>query len=71
MKKTPGYKEAIEEIEAIVYEIEQETVDVDILTDKVKRAVTLIRLCKEKLRKTDEEVKGVLKGIERTDKTGS
>ncbi len=61
MNKTPSYKEAIEEIEAIVNEIENETVDVDVLAEKVKRATFLIKLCKQKLKKTDNEVKKVLK----------
>jgi len=61
MSKNPGYKEAIEEIESIVDEIENKTVDVDTLTKKVKRATFLIKLCKEKLRKTDNEVKNILK----------
>ncbi len=66
VKKTAGYKEAIEEIEAIVNEIEQEAVDVDMLTEKVKRAAYLIRLCREKLKATDRDVKGILRGLENT-----
>ena len=67
MSKSPTYKEAVEEIEAIVEEIENESVDVDALTDKVKRAAFLIRFCKENLRKTDQEVKKVLKDFEKDD----
>ena len=65
MSDKPAYKDAIEEIELIVEEIENETVDVDVLTDKVKRAAFLIRYCKEKLKKTDDEVKKVLKDFEK------
>ncbi len=61
MTKNPSYKEAIEEIESIVEEIENETVDVDVLAKKVKRATFLIKFCKEKLRTTDTEVKKSLK----------
>jgi exodeoxyribonuclease VII small subunit len=61
MTKTPSYKDAIEEIESIVEEIENETVDVDVLAKKVKRATFLIKFCKEKLRTTDTEVKKSLK----------
>ena len=47
-----------------------ETVDVDVLTEKVKRATYLIKLCKRKLRETDKEVKNILKEFERAeDKT--
>ncbi len=65
MNDKPAYKDAIEEIETIVEEIENETVDVDVLTEKVKRAAFLIKYCKGKLRKTDDEVKKVLKDFEK------
>ncbi len=61
MTKNPSYKDAIEEIESIVEEIENETVDVDVLAKKVKRATFLIKFCKEKLRTTNTEVKKSLK----------
>lgn len=64
MARTPSYKEAIEELEVIVQEIESETVDVDVLTEKVKRATFLIKLCKKRLRETDKEVKKILKEFE-------
>jgi len=64
MSNDPGYKEALEEIESIVEEIENEAVDIDVLTDRVKRATFLIKLCKAKLKKTDDEVKKVLKEFE-------
>jgi len=64
MSTDPGYKDALEEIESIVEEIENEAVDIDVLTDRVKRATFLIKLCKTKLKKTDDEVKKVLKEFE-------
>ncbi len=67
MNDTPGYKEAVEEIEAIVAEIENETVDVDVLAEKVKRAAHLIKYCKSKLKATDNEVKKVLREFEKED----
>ena len=65
MNNAPGYKEAIEEIEAIVEEIESETVDVDVLAEKVKRAAFLVKHCKAKLKATDNEVKKILKEFEK------
>ena len=69
MKDAPDYKDAIEEIESIVGERENEKVDVDALTEKVKRAAYLIKLCKNKLKKTDDEVKKVLEEFEKDEKT--
>ena len=37
---------------------------VDILSEKVKEATRLIKLCKEKLYKVDEEVKKVLEELD-------
>lgn len=68
MKDAPTYKKALEEIEAIVEEIENETVDVDVLSEKVKRAAYLIKHCREKLRKTDDEIRKVLEDFEEEDK---
>jgi len=69
MNDAPGYKEALEEIEAIVEEIESETVDVDVLAEKVKRAASLIKLCKAKLKAADNEVRKVLKEFEKDNET--
>jgi exodeoxyribonuclease VII small subunit len=58
------YNEAIEKLKAIVAEIDRGELDVDILSEKVKEATRLIKLCKEKLFKADEEVKKVLEELE-------
>jgi exodeoxyribonuclease VII small subunit len=60
MSKSETYQQAIEELESIVNEIENEEISVDDLSEKVKRASQLIRLCKTKLTKTEEEVSKVL-----------
>ena len=68
MSNQETYREAIEELEGIVSQIENEQIDVDILTEKVKRATFLIKLCKTKLRTTEEQVKDVLSELEQEDK---
>ena len=66
--KTPimaeTYNEAVEKLRKIVADIENGDLDVDILSEKVKEATRLIKLCKEKLYKADEEVKKVLEELE-------
>ena len=59
-KKTIGYSEAVNEIEQILQQIEEGELDVDQLAKKVKRATELIKLCKLKLRNTEEEVNKIL-----------
>jgi exodeoxyribonuclease VII small subunit len=63
MAKKISYGEAIAEIEEIIRKIEQEELDVDELSDKVKRVSFLINYCREKLRNTEEEVSNILKEI--------
>ncbi len=54
------YTRAIAEIESIIEKIENEELNVDELTEKVKRVSYLVKFCKNMLKKTDEEVKKVL-----------
>ena len=60
-KKTPGYNDAIAEIEAILEQMENEELDVDILSEKVKRVSLLIKVCREKLLQTEEEIEKIMK----------
>jgi exodeoxyribonuclease VII small subunit len=60
MEKKISYTEAIEELETIVTEIEQGEITIDTLSEKVKRASELIRICKEKLSSTEEDVNKIL-----------
>ncbi|NLX66957.1 MAG: exodeoxyribonuclease VII small subunit [Bacteroidales bacterium] len=62
MEKT-SYTEAKKELETIVSAIESGELDVDALTEKVKRASELITFCKEKLTKTDRELQKILDDI--------
>lgn len=63
MKDKITYSQAIEELEAIVSEIENEDISVDILSEKVKRASHLIQICKDALHSTEEEVKRILEEL--------
>jgi len=62
--KKMTYKDAVAEIDQILEKIEQEELDVDELSEKVKRVSVLIRFCKEKLHKTGTEVENILKEME-------
>lgn len=63
-KKSLRYSEAVEELTGILSELEAENVDVDELSQKVKRAIELIKLCKQKIQKTEMEVKKIVKEFE-------
>ncbi|MGQ7870514.1 exodeoxyribonuclease VII small subunit [uncultured Sunxiuqinia sp.] len=62
--KKPSYQEAVNEIDEILAKIENEELDVDQLSTQVKRVSSLIKLCKDKLHKTEEEVENILKEME-------
>jgi len=57
------YAQAIEELEAIVKRMENEDIEVDELSETVKRAGILIRICREKLKVTEQEVNNLLTEI--------
>ena len=44
-----GYAEALAELEAILAELERSDVDVDVLAERVKRAVELIGFCRARI----------------------
>ena len=60
MKETTKYEEAIQELQTIVHHMENDDLDIDQLAVQLKRAQQLIKLCKDKLTKTDEEIKKIL-----------
>lgn len=59
-KKEIKYEEAVALLEEIVDKMENDELDIDQLSDQLKRAKELVRLCKDKLTKTDEEIKKLL-----------
>lgn len=62
--KKISYNEAMTEIEEILEKIENEELDVDELAEKVKRVSVLLKTCKDKLHKTNQQVEQVLKEME-------
>lgn len=64
MNKNLTYESAYEELKRIAREIEDESVSVDLLAEKVKRASELITFCQEKLRSTEQEVNKIIRQME-------
>ena len=67
MNQNLTYKEATQELEAILKAIETDAVDVDELTQKVQRSSELIKICKQKLRTAEEAINQVFEDIECND----
>lgn len=64
MEKTLTYEQAYAELAQIAAEIENETVSVDVLALKVKRASELISFCQAKLKSTETEVNKIIAQME-------
>ena len=58
------YKEAVSEIDEILGKIENEELEVDELSQRVKRISQLIKFCQDKLHKTENEVENILKNMD-------
>lgn len=63
-KREKSYTEALSELQNILDKIESGDLDVDVLTDEIKKASELIKLCKEKLYKTDAQIKKIIDEID-------
>ena len=59
-KEEIKYEAAFAELQSIVNKMENDELDIDQLSEQLKRAQELIKLCKVKLTKTDEEIKKIL-----------
>ena len=60
MKQNIKYEDAVRRLEDIVTRMENNELDIDTLSEQLKTAQQLIKLCKDKLIKTDAEIKKLL-----------
>ena len=58
--ETMKYEEALRQLDDIVQKMEHNEYGIDELTLQLKKAKELIKQCKDKLTKTDEEIKKIL-----------
>ncbi len=54
------YEEAVRQLETIVDKLESNELGIDQLSTELKKAQQLIKLCKDKLTKTDDEIRKLL-----------
>ena len=60
MAKETKYEMAISQLEEIVERLENNQLGIDAMTAQLKKAQQLIKLCKDRLTKTDEEIQKIL-----------
>lgn len=59
-----SYTESLNELEKILAELRSDTCDVDTLTARTRRAVELLKFCREKLTTTEEELRTILQSLQ-------
>lgn len=63
MKTPETYKEAITELETILNRMESDQCDIDSLSAYTARALELLKFCKDRLLKTDNEINQCLEAL--------
>ena len=63
-KEEIKYEEALNRLERIVKQMENDELDIDVMGEQLKQAQKLIKLCKDKLTKADNEIKRILEKID-------
>ncbi len=59
-----GYGDALAELEAILDEIEDDSVDVDVLAARVRRAAELLRVCRDRIASARIEVTQIVADLD-------
>jgi exodeoxyribonuclease VII small subunit len=59
-----AYVDAVDELEAILTELEGDEVDIDVLGARVRRAAALIRLCRDRVATARMEVEQVVADLD-------
>lgn len=57
------YTQAMQRLEAILAQLEEGSSNVDTLAELVKEAAVLVKFCRAKLRKTEDEVQNAFEGM--------
>lgn len=64
MEEKISYSKSLDELQKILTDLESENVEIDKLAESVKRATELIKMLRSKLKKTEIEIKEIVKEFE-------
>jgi len=59
-----GYAEALAELEEILHELEDEGMDIDVLSDRVERAASLISVCRGRIQVAQDRVGAIVEQLD-------
>ncbi|MDI9358622.1 MAG: exodeoxyribonuclease VII small subunit [Phycisphaerales bacterium] len=66
MNPNINYEQAFKELQDIVKDIETGNISLDQLASKVKRAAILIKVCKDKITATEDDVQTIINDLDTT-----
>lgn len=64
MESQPSYTQSLAELEKILAELRSDSCDVDTLAARTRRAVELLKICRERLTTTEEELRSILASLQ-------
>ena len=59
-----GYADAMAELDAILAELDDDGIDIDVLSERVERAAELISVCRSRISAAQERVSGIVDNLE-------
>ena len=62
-----GYVDALAELEQILEELEDDNVDIDVLSVRVERAAELIAICRGRIHRAQEQVASIVADFDAAD----
>ena len=64
MESQSSYNQSLAELEKILAELRSDSCDVDTLAARTRRAVELLKICRERLTTTEEELRSILASLQ-------
>lgn len=62
-KNEISYAQAVRELEQIIRIMQSDDCDIDKLADYARRSLQLLKICKQKLQRTDEELQKIMQEL--------
>lgn len=59
-----GYADAMAELDEILGELDDDDIDIDVLSERVERAAQLIAICRGRIGTAQERVAGIVAGMD-------
>ena len=59
-----GYAQAVRELDEILAELDDDGIDIDVLSERVERAAQLISICRGRITSAQEQVAAIVDNLE-------